>query len=430
MELRNKTIYCIYVRNHSISGTFKAITQDLDRIKELGVDIIWFLPIHPIGKLNKKGTLGCPYSISDYRKVNPEYGTLEDFIELIEEIHTRDMKAMIDVVYNHTSYDSVLLQEHPEYFYVKENGSLGNKAGEWSDVIDLDYSQNSLWDYQIETLKYWAELGVDGFRCDVASIVPIEFWRRAKEEIKKINKDFIWLAESSHPVFIQKMRKLGFFAHSDSELYQVFDINYDYEIHDYFLAYCEGKCSLETLLERKRAQEWMYPKNYLKLRFLENHDQPRAYKVIPSLSILKNFTAFMFFEKGVAQIYAGQEVLNKHTPSLFEKDLVDWSYENKEFYNFLKKLISIKKMDIIQKGYYEIISNGRNDVIEVRYTFKDKILIGLFNVGLKSGKYEFIFKNMTIYDGEYIDIITAEKFDIIDNSVELGLEPLIFEIRV
>lgn len=122
VSLRKQTMYSVYVRNHSEEGTFKAVTRDLDRIKDLGTDIVWFMPIHPIGEKNRKGILGSPYAISDYRKVNPEYGTLEDFKELIGETHKKGMKLMIDVVYNHTSHESVLWQEHPEWFYKKPNG--------------------------------------------------------------------------------------------------------------------------------------------------------------------------------------------------------------------------------------------------------------------------------------------------------------------
>ena len=137
--LRRSVIYEIYVRSHTPEGTFRAIEPDLDRIAALGVDIVWFMPIHPIGELNKKGSLGCPYANRDYRTVNPEYGTLEDFLHLVEAIHQRGMKCIIDVVYNHTSPDSTLVTEHPDFFYYKPDGTRGNKVGDWTDVVDLDY---------------------------------------------------------------------------------------------------------------------------------------------------------------------------------------------------------------------------------------------------------------------------------------------------
>lgn len=181
-KLQNQVIYSVYVRNHTPEGTFRAVIPDLDRIKSLGTDIIWFMPIHPIGLKGRKGSLGCPYANRDYRDVNPEYGSMADFMELVSARHARGMKCMIDVVYNHTSPDTVLYSEHPEFFYHGPDGKPGNKIGDWSDVIDLDYNNRALWDYQIASLKMWASL-VDGFRCDVASFVPVEFWQKAREEV-------------------------------------------------------------------------------------------------------------------------------------------------------------------------------------------------------------------------------------------------------
>ena len=201
-SLQTKTIYSVYVRSHTPEGTFLSVIPDLDRIRALGTDYIWFLPIHPIGVEGKKGSLGCPYANRDYRAVNPEYGTLEDFQTLVDEIHRRGMKVMIDVVYNHTSPDSVLYETHPEFFYRGADGKPGNKIGDWSDVIDLDYAHRALWDYQIESLCFWAGI-VDGFRCDVASFVPLDFWKEARAAVERVHPGFIWLAETVHRTFGQ-----------------------------------------------------------------------------------------------------------------------------------------------------------------------------------------------------------------------------------
>jgi len=196
ISLRNMTIYEVYVRNHSEKGDFNSVTDDLERIKSLGTDIVWLMPIHPVGKLNRKGSLGSPYSIYDYMQISEDYGTLDDFINLLNRAHQLNLKVMIDVVYNHTSHDSIYLTENPDFYYKKSDGSLGNKVADWSDIIDLDYANRKLWDKQIESLKYWASLGVDGFRCDVASMVPIEFWLEARQKLKEINPDIIMLAET------------------------------------------------------------------------------------------------------------------------------------------------------------------------------------------------------------------------------------------
>jgi glycosidase len=167
LSLRNQVMYCVFVRQYSKEGTFRKVTEDIPRIRSLGTDIVWLMPIHPIGIEGRKGSLGSPYAISDYRAVNPEYGTMEDFRELVDAIHAHGMKCIIDVVYKHTSPDSVLLKTHPEWFYHRADGTPGNRIGDWTDIVDLDYSKKGLWEYQIETLRNWARI-VDGFRCDVA----------------------------------------------------------------------------------------------------------------------------------------------------------------------------------------------------------------------------------------------------------------------
>ena len=169
------------------------------------------MPIHPIGVKNKKGSLGCPYANRDYRTVNPCYGTMEDFRKLVDAIHALGMKCMIDVVYNHTSPDATLVTEHPEFYYRKPDGSFGNKTGDWSDVIDLDYSNPALWDYQIESLRQWASL-VDGFRCDVASFVPVDFWCRARAAVEEVHPGCIWLGETVHTSFSVFNRICGYYT--------------------------------------------------------------------------------------------------------------------------------------------------------------------------------------------------------------------------
>ena len=187
-SLRSQVMYSVFVRNYSPEGTFDALRADLPRLRALGVDVIWLLPSHPSGLAQRTGTLGSPYAIRDYRAVNPEYGTLADFIALTGAVHALGMRVIIDVVYNHTSPDSVLAQAHPEWFYRRPDGSFGNRVGDWTDIVDLDYGQSGLWDYQIETLKYWAQY-VDGFRCDVAPLVPLAFWQRARREVAAVRAD-------------------------------------------------------------------------------------------------------------------------------------------------------------------------------------------------------------------------------------------------
>ncbi len=226
-SFRNLVIYEIYVRNHGAKGAFSDVEKDLPRLHTLGVDVLWFMPIHPIGVVNKKGKLGCPYSVRDYRNINPEYGTKKDFTRLIDLAHAQGMKVMIDVVYNHTSHDSVLVKEHPEYFYQDGDGHPITTEPDWTDVIDLKHSNTNLSAYLIESLQGWVELGVDGFRCDVASFVPQKFWLQARSRLAKIKPGLIWLAESVHASSVGTRRSDGLPTLSDGELYAAFDMTYD-----------------------------------------------------------------------------------------------------------------------------------------------------------------------------------------------------------
>lgn len=420
VNLRSQVIYSVYVRNYSEEGTFAAVERDLDRIRSLGVDILWFLPIYPIGKVKRKGTLGSPYAIADYRKVNPELGTMEDFRHLVEEIHKRGMKCMLDIVYNHTSPDSYLAKHHPEYFYRTPEGTMGNRVGDWGDVVDLDYSSKDLWDYQIDTLKMWAEL-VDGFRCDVAPLVPLAFWQKAREEVSRVNPECIWLSESVEPEFIVELRGRGMTALSDSEIFQAFDLCYDYDIHKFFRSYLRGEVSLGRYAEAVNMQESMYPANYVKLRYLENHDQDRAQAIIPSSEALINWTAFMYFQKGTALLYAGQENRNQKRPDLFEKDVICLDGKQ-DISGLLKQLYQIKKIPVVADSSYHLTAAEEQGALigEHRGIHTPGRLLGIFSMEGKKGEV-----SVKLSDGVYTNLASGEKVEVRDGKVSLDLCPVI-----
>lgn len=339
--LQNQIIYSVFVRNHTPEGTFRAVIPDLPRIRALGTDVVWLMPIHPIGLKNRKGSLGSPYANMDYRSVNPEYGSLKDFQALTDAIHTQGMKVMIDVVYNHTSPDSVLWQEHPEFFFRRPDGTPGNHVGDWTDIIDLDYTVPELWEYQIETLKYWAGM-VDGFRCDVASFVPVAFWKRARAEVERIRPGCLWLAESVHRSFNCYCRRQGMYVSRDIDAYEAFDMEYEYDIREAFDRYLKGEGTLSNYMDLLNFQEFTYPENYNKLRFLENHDQPRIASFVPEEDRLVNFTAMLYFLKGTTLLYAGQEAACDHLPSLFDRDTVSWD-TGRDLTGLMRTLGKLKK---------------------------------------------------------------------------------------
>lgn len=417
---RNLVMYSVFVRNHTQEGTFQKLQEDLDRIKALGTDIIWLLPIYPVGIAKRKGALGSPYAIKDYRAVDPGLGTMEEFKELVQEIHARDMRCMIDIVYNHTSPDSWLATHHPEWFYHKADGSFGNKVGEWLDVIDLDYSHHDLWDYQIETLKMWAEI-VDGFRCDVAPLIPLEFWLRAREEVEAVHPGCLWLSESVEPVFTVANRARGFTSLSDSEIYQAFDVAYEYDIFAYFKDYLKGEIPLREYAASINWQEAMYPDNYVKLRYLENHDNPRAKLLIPDEVNLKNWTAFIYFQKGMTLIYAGQEREVTHLPSLFEKDPIVWD-TGKDISDFLWRLSQIKKDVLFTDSRYEVTALP-HDILLASHQKNERKMLGIFSLRGKTALIQVDAPN-----GVYRNLIDGEEIEIHAGMLSINGQPIIIDV--
>ena len=346
-----------------------------------------------------------------------------------------DMKVMIDVVYNHTSHDAEYVKEYPEFYY-RKNGEFGNKVADWSDIIDLDYNNPLLWDKQIEALLYWTKLGVDGFRCDVAPMVPMDFWREAKNRVMELNPDTIFLAETVHPHFVEAVRNEGHYMASDSETFEVFDICYDYDTHGELVEYFNGKVSLEKVLEKKRLQEHIYPDNYVKLRFLENHDSKRSATYINNNELYAMWTAFLYFEKGTTLLYAGQEAKDTRVPSLFDIEPVCFDGLSEKHTNFLKRLGEIKKEDAFAFGRYKIHRMPAFDVIYASYRYKDELIIGIFNMGLKVGDIDIAIKDGaylclgTIMDGNYVNLIDGELITITNNKINLSQKPIIARLNI
>lgn len=417
---RKKMIYQVFPRQYSAEANFEGIIKDLPRIKALGTDILYLLPIHVIGKKDRKGNVGSPYSIYDYYSVNPEYGTLEDFKKLVNRAHEKEMLVMIDIVINHTSRDSILTKNHPNWFYKKDDGTFANRVGDWSDITDLDFSNREVWDYLIDVLVYWAKI-VDAFRCDVAPLVPIEFWEEAKQAVNKVNPNLFWVSESVHPGFIKHIRDLGFDAHSDSEIYQVFDALYDYDIDEYFRAYVENRGTLEKWLSEVERQEMIYPKNYIKLRHLENHDQNRIASYFYDCNKLINLTALNFFLRGMPFVYAGQEFLNNNRPDLFEYDPVDFE-TGFNISPLIARFAKIHEDELITSGKLFFLEIKENPII--KYENQTDAIIGFFKLGSKNTV------NSYLKDGIYQNLIDDSNVIVKDGKLELNSDPIIIKVGV
>ena len=420
-RLQGQLIYSIYVRAHTEEGTFLSIIPDLDRIRALGADWIWFLPIHPIGVKGKKGSLGCPYANRDYRAVNPAYGSMEDFRVLCGEIRRRGMKVMIDAVYNHTSPDAVLLEEHPEFYWRDAQGNTGNKIGDWADVIDLDYRRRGLWDYQIESLKMWARI-VDGFRCDVAPFVPAAFWKAAREAVAKENPDCVWLAETVHLSFGNFVRREGFPCARDTELFEAFDLEYQYDVWESFERFLRGEGLAHEFCEQLNMQEALYPANYNKLRFLENHDQPRIAARVADGRARENLTAMLFFLKGTTLLYAGQEFSCTHTPSLFEKEV--FPRTGRDLSASLARLAAIKKEVLGTDDAFCARADDAHAIAVMERFSPSRRAVGVFSLRGESAPVR-----LDCPDGAYDELVRGGRVLVKNGQISCAGEPIIFTLQ-
>lgn len=419
-KLQQAVIYSVFVRNHTEEGTFRALIPDLPRIRSLGADIVWLMPIHPLGTKARKGALGSPYAIRDYRAVNPEYGTLEDLEALVDAIHAQGMKCIIDVVYNHTSPDSVLWETHPEWFYKKPDGNPGNHVGDWTDIIDLDYTSDpALWDYQIETLKQWARI-VDGFRCDVASFVPVEFWERARAEVEEIRPGCIWLAETVHREFGAEMRRRGLYSATDTEAYAAFDMEYSYDVQTVFDTWVAGHAPLSHYLDLVSFQETVYPRGFNKMRYLENHDLPRIASRLGRGLDLVNLTAFIYFLKGATLVYAGEEAGSAHTVGLFDKDPVVWD-DGIDLAPLMTRLAQIKHEVFGCDDFFSATTLDGYDIAVLTREGDWGRAIGVFSL---SGQVAEV--QLDVEDGTYINLIDAKPIEVKGGIVSSDGAPFIF----
>jgi glycosidase len=228
---KNATIYEVNVRQYTKEGTFKAFAEHLTRLRQMGVDILWFMPIHPISEKNRKGTLGSYYAVQDYKAVNPEFGTLEDFKSVVDQAHDMGFKVLIDWVANHTGWDNQWIKDHPEWY---KKDSTGNMIApfDWTDVAQLDYGNQEMREAMIDALSYWvSEADIDGYRCDVAGMVPVDFWANAREQLNEIKPVFM-LAEDESEIAL---------------LEEAFNMNYGWEFHHIMNGIAKGKKMQMTL---------------------------------------------------------------------------------------------------------------------------------------------------------------------------------------
>ena len=308
---KSATIYEINTRQFTPEGTFAAAQKQLPRLKALGVDIIWLMPIQPIGVKNRKGSLGSPYSIRDYRGVNPEFGTLDDVKSFIATAHGLGMHVILDWVGNHTAWDNVLMARHPDYYSKDWKGDFHPTPWwDWSDIIDLDYSKPGLRKYLTETMSWWLRnVGIDGFRCDVAGNVPPDFWEEARHQLEAIKPVFMlaeWDARDLH--------------------YGAFDATYGWPWYGKMSDIALGKAKAQNLYEYYAQTERIFPRQAMRMVFVENHDK-NAWDATQYEGFGEGLNAAIALSvvgEGIPLLHNGQEAGNHKRLKFFEKDPIDW----------------------------------------------------------------------------------------------------------
>jgi glycosidase len=405
---KNSVLYEVNIRQYTPEGTINAFARHLPELKQLGVDILWLMPVNPIGIKNRKEALGSYYSVKDYKDVNPEFGTLEDFKKLLAEAHNMGFHVIIDWVPNHSSWDNNLVTEHPDWYTKDSSGNFTPPIGtDWTDVIQFDWSNKDLQDYMIEALKFWVDLGVDGFRVDHPHKTPYAFWERARTELNKLKPVFM-LAENEEQVDFMKGG---------------FDMSYAWELHHLMNRIAQGKDSLKSLNRYYIKEDSIFPGNVYRMVFMDNHDENSWNGTINSRmgEAQKAFAVFMFTTKGVPLLYNGQEVCLDKSLKFFVRDTIRW--DSCYLTGFYKGLIKLKKENTSlwngeSGGKMEIIKTDKADKVFAysREKNENKVVVFL-NLSKKTVAVKPHLENLK---GEYSDYFSRQKTAIpLTDSVRL-----------
>lgn len=365
--VRNAVVYELNVRSFSQAGTLNAVTERLPELRQLGVTVVWLMPVHPVGQLKRKGTVGSPYAVRDYRTINPAYGTPEDFRRLVRDAHRLGLKVIIDLVANHTAWDNPLIRTPA--FYRRD--SLGRIVSpyDWSDVAALDYGNPAVRAYMTDVMEYWVrEYDLDGFRADVAWLVPVDFWEQARQRLARIKPDIMLLAEAHEPVLLR----------------QAFDLDYSWPLYHAIKGVVLGDSSAPAIRAAWEREVERYPRGALHLRFAENHDEDRAIALFGARGALA-VSALVFTLDGVPLLYNGMEagdVTESGAPALFEKVPIFWGSRERrpDLAAFYPWIIGLRRQHpALQRGRLEWVANSDDNriVTFLRQVAGETILVAI-----------------------------------------------------
>lgn len=391
-------VYELNTRQFSEQGNFAGIIPHLLRLKDLGVDIIWMMPIFPIGLERRKGTLGSYYSISDYRGVNPEFGTLDQFKELVARIHQLGMRVILDWVPNHTSRDAVWTKTNPEWYVWDEQKEEIATPFDWSDTAKLDYSNSQMRHAMQEAMKYWlAECDIDGFRVDMAMLVPIDFWRETTPMLESVCPDMFMLAEAEG---------VEFFDGS-------FDACYGWELHHLMVEVANSKANADSMRALIMQQALSYSPQAIKMLFTSNHDENtwNGSEFQRMGAAARNMAILTFLLPGMPMLYNGQEVAVDQRLDFFEKETIRWNQPN-DFTQLYRELIELRHNNVaLSSGemggnLYSIDNSESWRVLSIKRQIGSNVVIGVFNLTGWEVNVEFYDGDFT---GEYNQVGSSAK---------------------
>lgn len=404
----NAVVYELNTRQFTPQGTFRAASDQLPRLRQLGVDIIWIMPIFPIGRERRKGSLGSYYSIADYTAVNDEFGTMDDFCDFVSRAHALGIYVIVDWVANHTARDARWVTEHPEWYEWDDARDEIATPYDWDDTAKLDYSKIEMRDEMIRSMAYWVDqAGIDGFRCDMAMLVPTDFWERATEELSA--------------KMAAQGRELFMLAEAEGEEFHraAFDATYTWELHHILNRIASGEANAYTLGERLAHENSIYDGSAFRLLFTSNHDEnswngsewSRMGAAAPA------FAALTFILSGMPLIYNGQEAALGRTLAFFDRDPIEWHELQRgevaaRMERFYRDLAALKHshpaLSAGERGgdIYTIVNTEPWRVFAIKRKVGGRIVMALFNLSDSHADVEFRDED---FAGEYCEVGSEQK---------------------
>jgi 1,4-alpha-glucan branching enzyme len=391
---RNQVIYEVNLRQYSPGGTIKEFRQHLPRLKELGAGILWFMPLQPVGILNRKGTLGSYYSISNYCEVDPAYGSIQEFIELVAEVHSMGMYVILDWVANHTAWDHHWVVDHPDFYRRNEKGEVHPPFPEWEDVIGLDYSNQGLREEMIDSMKFWIEnTNIDGFRCDMAMLVPTDFWNEARKGLETVKPVFM-LAEAEQRDLTE----------------EAFDVLYNWNLMHVWNDIAAGKYTADEIRWRIPSEITDFPQGCETMLFMSNHDENswNGSEIERLNYSLEAFAVLIFTLPGIPLLYSGMEAGNYRRLSFFGKDCIDWKQDKMAV--LYSKLAHLRMQNpalwsLQPKSDFQLLTTDRDDKVLCfkRESSGNKVLIAI-NLSTEHVNFRFTGSG---FQGKYKDLNTG-----------------------